>query len=142
VVEGIFALHDDVSLGDSLAVFVDASTHGRALRRLLRDIQRTPMTAHEILDYFFSVVEPMHRKHIQSTVSNADIIINNDYDAPSESLRAPNREKQTKIKIANSVDIVPLLEKLGATHMMHTSQYDTYFETDVGKEEIVRIRKE
>lgn len=142
VVEGIFALHDEASLGESLAVFVDASTHGRALRRLLRDIKRTPMTAHEILDYFFSIVEPMHRKHIQSTIGNADLIINNDYDAPSESLRAPNREKQTKIKVSNAVDIVPLLEKLGAKHIMHTSQGDTYFETDTKTEEIVRIRRE
>lgn len=144
IVEGLFALHDTINIQNSISTFVDASTHGRALRRLLRDIQRTPMTAHEILEYFFRVVEPMHTAHVQSTLSNADIIINNDYNASTESLKAPNREKQTKIKIPTDTNIIRLLEKIWAKHISRTGQYDRYFETmdDQGhSHEIVRLRK-
>ena len=144
IIEGLFALHDQIMTDNSIAAFVDASTHGRALRRLLRDIERTPMTAHEILDYFFRVVEPMHQKYVQSTVKNANIIIDNDYDAVTESSRAPNREKQTKIKIPLDTNIIRLLERIWAKHISHTVQYDRYYKTHINENdgEIVRIRKE
>lgn len=67
IVEGLFALDETVKREGDVKAFVDIGTHGRILRRLLRDIERTGQRPSDILGYFSEVVEPMHEKYVEST---------------------------------------------------------------------------
>lgn len=75
LVEGLFALNDAVKGEGDIKVFVDIGTHGRILRRLLRDVERTGQKPADILKYFAEIVEPMHEQHVQSTKQNSDLVI-------------------------------------------------------------------
>jgi len=70
IVEGLFALNDIIKEQGDVKAFVDIGTHGRILRRLLRDIERTGQKPADILKYFSEVVEPMHEKYVQSSIDS------------------------------------------------------------------------
>jgi len=67
IIEGLFALNDKIEKQGDVKAFVDIGMHGRILRRLLRDIERTGQKPADILKYFSEIVEPMHEKYINST---------------------------------------------------------------------------
>lgn len=143
IVEGLFALDNAVKSEGDVKVFVDIGTHGRILRRLLRDVERTGQKPSDILGYFAGVVEPMHEKYVDSTKRNADIIISNEYSPKVEAERSGLHEVQLKFPVALDVET---LRKVGAERLGAVTQVDTYYNPRdrnlVATEEILRIREE
>lgn len=143
IVEGLFALDEKLKNQGDIKVFVEIGTHGRIVRRLLRDIQRTGQKPVDIIKYFSQVVEPMHEKYIESTKKNADLIINNEYSPEVEAERSGLHEVQLKFQS----DLDPEnLRKLGAERLVSTVQIDKYYNPKdrnlIQTEEILRIREE
>ncbi len=143
IVEGLFALDDKLEQEEDLKVFVDIGTHGRVLRRLLRDIERTGQNPGEILKYFSQVVEPMHEKYIQSSKKNANLVIKNEFNPKTEAERSGTQEVQ--IKFEGKLDEANL-RKIGAERIGKTHQVDDYYnpqDRDLEETgEILRIRQE
>jgi uridine kinase len=143
IVEGLFALVEKLKDEGDVKAFVDIGTHGRIVRRLLRDIKRTGQKPADILKYFSQVVEPMHEKYIESTKKNADLIINNEYSPEIEAERSGLHEVQLKFRGALDPD---KLRALGAERLSSTIQIDKYYNPRdrnlVQTGEILRIREE
>ncbi len=143
IVEGLFALRDEIVKFGDIKVFVDISLHGSIIRRLLRDVQRTNMHPAEILRYYLSVVEPMYQEHIVGTQKNADVKLINEYNPQNEAHRANMYEVQTKF--ATILD-QEALRRAGAEILSTTKQDDFYFQAQdkdlLQSGESVRIRKE
>jgi adenylate cyclase len=143
IVEGLFALNDAIKGQGDVKAFVDIGTHGRILRRLLRDIERTGQRPADILKYFSQVVEPMHEKHIQNTLGNADLIVKNEYSPQVEAERSGLHEVQLKFKAEIDEDV---LRKLGAERLGTATQVDYYYNPKdrnlIETDEILRIRNE
>jgi uridine kinase len=141
VVEGIFALRDEIQDMADLRIFVDTSTHGRLIRRLMRDIHRSSLNPQRIIQYFAKAVEPLHQQYIQPTSSSAEIFINNDYNAHVESHRAGGVDLQLKFK--GTLDPA-ILAKEGAVVVRDGVERDRYLERPDHpldpSHEVVRIR--
>ncbi|MFA7252756.1 MAG: class IV adenylate cyclase [Candidatus Paceibacterota bacterium] len=141
VVEGLFALNEKVSHIGDVKAFVEVGTHGRLIRRILRDIESRGQNPDDILDYFGKVVEPMHEEYIEGTKEEADLIIHNEYN--------PNVEargiKEVQIKFAGNIK-PEVLRKLGAERIGNSTQVDTYYnpkDRDLGETgEYLRVREE
>jgi uridine kinase len=84
LLEGLFALNENVDGDADLKVFVEADKITRMVRRIIRDTIRTGQTPEDIIKYFLTTVEPMHEKYIESTKERANIIICNSLDAQKE----------------------------------------------------------
>lgn len=85
IVEGIMGLVNKKvrDLGD-LKVFINASRERRLVRRLDRDIIERGRSRENILDQYFTTVQPMYEEIIGPSQYYADLIINNDgYDNKS-----------------------------------------------------------
>lgn len=143
IIEGLFALNDTIKNEGDVRVFVDIGTHGRILRRLLRDIERTGQKPSDILGYFAEVVEPMHEKYIESTKKNSDMIIRNEYSPEIEAGRSGLHEVQLKFRTAIDAETI---RKSGAERLGAVTQTDTYYNPRdknlVETGEILRIREE
>ncbi len=143
IVEGLFALDEKLKDQGDINVFVDIGTHGRIVRRLLRDVQRTGQKPADILKYFSQIVEPMHEKYIENTKKNADLIINNEYNPEVEAERSGLHEIQLKFRGALDVE---KLRSLGVERLGSTAQVDKYYNPKdkdlVQSDEILRIREE
>ena len=79
VIEGIMALVDAEirKLGD-LKIFISASAERRFLRRLIRDRKERGRTFENIVNQYFSTVQPMYEEIVKPSSNYADLIINND----------------------------------------------------------------
>ncbi|MFA6830294.1 MAG: uridine kinase [Bacilli bacterium] len=79
VVEGIMSLVDKQlrDLGD-LRVFIDASAERRFLRRIIRDRQERGRSFDNIVNQYFTTVQPMYDEIIKPSSIYADLIVNND----------------------------------------------------------------
>lgn len=79
IVEGIMALVDKKlrDIGD-LRVFISASAERRFLRRIIRDSKERGRTYENIVNQYFTTVQPMYDEIIQPSSNYADLIINND----------------------------------------------------------------
>jgi len=141
IVEGLFALNEKVSDVGDVKAFVEVGTHGRMLRRLLRDVERTGQDPKEILNYFISVVEPMHQAHIQATRGEADIVISNEYSPQKEAEKSGQVERQVKYQTEEPRE---LITKLGAERLATISQVDDYYQEQrlSSTKEMVRVRKD
>lgn len=143
VVEGLFALNDLIVKEADIKVFVDTDARGRLLRRLFRDITRSSKKSIDVMRYFLNTVEPMHDKHVQNTMGNADLIIKNGYDSRTETKKLDSNEIQ--FKLGGEIDLENL-QKIGAKRLTSVCQEDYYYSPDNGdlKEsgEILRIRHE
>lgn len=142
IVEGLYALTDEMKDAGDIRVFVDIGTHGRIMRRLLRDVERTGQKPADILRYFAEVVGPMHDLHVQTTKTNADMVIKNEYNAYVEAERSGLHEAQLKFKGEIDEEILRRNgERLGSTR-----QRDIYYnpqDRDLTKTgETLRIRSE
>jgi len=143
IVEGLFALNNLIVKEGDIKVFVDVNAQGRLLRRLFRDITRSGKKSVEVLRYFLNTVEPMHDKHVQSTASNAGLIIRNGYDSKIEAKKLDLNEIQFKFK--GEIDLENL-QKIGAKILTSVDQEDCYYSpngvslNEFG--EILRIRHE
>jgi len=143
IVEGLFALNDIVAKEGDVKAFVDIGTHGRILRRMLRDVERTGQKPSDIMKYFSEVVEPMHEKYVQSTKKNADIVLKNEYSPAVEAQRSGLHEVQLKFKAELDSEN---LRRLGAERLGSVEQVDYYYNPKdrnlVETDEILRIRDE
>ncbi len=143
IVEWLFVLRDELLQQTDIKAFVDIWTHGRIIRRMLRDVNRTGQKPDEIMKYFSEIVEPMNEKYINPTKQNADLIIVNDYNPYIESHRAWMNEKQIKLRwILDS----NFLRELGAEKLSTTIQIDHYYSPQernlADTWEALRIREE
>lgn len=143
IVEGLFALDECLKDEGDVKAFVDIGTHGRIIRRLLRDVNRTGQKPADILKYFSEIVEPMHDKYIETTKKNANLIINNEYSPEVEAERSGLHEVQLKFKTDLDQNY---LRTLGAEKLSSATQVDNYYnpkDRDLMKTgEILRIRDE
>jgi len=140
IAEGLFALNERVVSEADVRVYVDISTHGMLLRRLLRDIHRTNLKPAEILKYFATTVLPMHEQYVNSTKIQADLVISNEYRPEIEAQRAGMYEVQVKVRAYLHPED---LRKLGAESLGCVLQTDHYFSPqDRVTDESIRIRSE
>lgn len=143
IIEGLFALNDAIKDQGDVRAFVDIGMHGRILRRILRDVERTGQKPTDILNYFSNIVEPMNEKYVDATKKNSDIIINNEYNPKIEAERSGMHEIQLKFK--GSID-QNILRQLGAEKLSAAKQVDEYYNPQdrnlIETGEILRIREE
>ena len=99
IVEGLFALTDKISKLWDYKIFVDLWSHSQILRRLFRDVERTWDKPKDILKYFLEVVSPMHKKYIEPTKKNANVILINDYIPELEAQNAKIKETKLRFKV-------------------------------------------
>jgi adenylate cyclase len=141
IVEGLFALNEKLLEVGDIKVFVEVGTHGRLIRRILRDIESRGQNPDDILSYFAKVVEPMHDEYIQSTKKEADIVISNEYNPEVEA----RGMKEIQLKFTGVIE-PEKLRKLGAERIGSSIQVDTYYnpkDRDLQVTgEILRIREE
>lgn len=147
IVEWLFALDDKLSKLWDVKVFVDLWYHSQILRRLFRDVERTWDKPNDILKYFLDVVSPMHKKYIQPTKKNADLILLNEYIPELESINAKIKDIKIRYK-ATQKDIKDALSeiiyKLWWTYVGKTEQVDFFFDPNWNYSktgEILKIRK-
>ncbi len=144
IVEGLFALNRKIAGFGDITAFVDASAHGRMIRRLMRDAQEREWAPFRTLRYITKVAEPMYRAHVLPTRASADIVIKNEYSPAIESMNAGASQVQVKYPAPNVTH--ELLRKAGFTWIASVKQSDRYFAPEDGTftitGEAVRIRQE
>lgn len=79
IVEGIWALHDNIIKFGDVTIFVDADPDTRLIRRIRRDTEERAKSPEEIIDDFERNVKPMHDIWVEPTKREADIIVNGGY---------------------------------------------------------------
>ena len=79
VVEGIMALVDkDIRKMADLRVFIEASAERRFLRRIIRDSKERGRSFENIINQYFTTVQPMYDEIVKPSSIYADLIVNND----------------------------------------------------------------
>lgn len=148
IVEWLFALTDKIAKLWDVKVFVDLWVHSQILRRLFRDVERTWDAPSEILKYFLDIVSPMHKKYIEPTKKNSNIVLLNDYIPELESKNAKIKEVKVRYK-THQKDIKEVLweviYKLWWNYVWKTEQLDYFFYPNSWNYkktwEILKIRK-
>jgi uridine kinase len=147
IVEGLFAIAYEMPSRADITTFVSAEAHGRMMRRLLRDVKRSSWGPKDTLGYF-SMLEKMHKVHVEPSKRQADIIISNDYAPGNEASRCEASEYQIKYLIEEGSKIdEEYLRKFGAELISsNLKQVDIYYNpsesVDLKKsDEIIRIRE-
>ncbi len=130
IVEGLFALTDKISKLWDYKIFVDLWSHSQILRRLFRDVERTWDKPKDILKYFLEVVSPMHKKYIEPTKKNANVILINDYIPELEAQNAKIKETKLRFKVTRK-DLKWVLDeiiyKLWGSYVWKIEQTDFFF---------------
>ncbi len=143
ILEGLFALHDILSDETDLKIFTEVGLHGRLLRRLMRDVERTGLNQKVILKYYQEIVVPMHEKYIKPSRKEAEYIIINEYDPKKETEKIKNYEVQLKVPFKFSGE---KLKELGAEFVKSIHQRDVYYippnKEPEEVDELIRIRNE
>jgi uridine kinase len=76
IVEGILALWDPrICSLMGLKIYVDADADLRLIRRLQRDLRERGRTPECVIVQYLQTVRPMHRKYVEPTKSNADLVV-------------------------------------------------------------------
>jgi len=148
IVEWLFALTDQISKLWDFKIFVDLWAHSQILRRLFRDVERTWDKPKDILSYFLDVVSPMHKKYIEPTKKNADVILINDYIPELEAKNAKIKETKLRFKVLQK-DVKWIIDeiiyKLWWSYVWKTEQTDYFlnpWNSNFKKTwEILKIRK-
>jgi uridine kinase len=79
IAEGIMALVDkDLRDLSDLRVFISASDERRFLRRIIRDHEERARRFENIINQYFSTVQPMYNEIVLPSSNYADVIVNND----------------------------------------------------------------
>lgn len=142
IVEGLFALNNEVCGCDSIKVFISSTIHGRTIRRLIRDVARKGFRSIDILKYHAEISEPMHKIHIEPSITNADIIIDNDYQPTKESTNI--KPKEITLRFPYSID-VGVIETLGAKKLRTSTQSISYYEPEnhriIENDELIFVRE-
>lgn len=152
--EGLHVLDEPVvALGD-LKTFCSAGTHGRAIRRMIRDVAERGQKLEDVIRYFAEWVEPMHRMYVEPTKKNADLVIDSEYRPDIESGRAGEHEEQVKFRFDYGYDFGIASEWLVRRHHAKPvypgnashEQVDRYYNPSdrdlVATGEILRVRQE
>jgi uridine kinase len=146
ILEGLFALSDELSTLGDIRIFVDASAHSRLIRKLFRDVARTSWPPSKSLKYGITVVEPMYAKYILPTKKNATMIISNEYDPYVESTKLESQEYQLKFKSDNLVQYHESIRKGGGKLISVSTQTDRFYgqrgRMTSFEDEILRLREE
>jgi len=148
IVEWLFALTDQISKLWDFKIFVDLWAHSQILRRLFRDVERTWDKPKDILSYFLDIVSPMHKKYIEPTKKNADVILINDYIPELEAKNAKLKETKLRFKVLQK-DVKWVIDeivyKLWWSYVWKTEQTDYFlnpWNSNFKKTwEILKIRK-
>ena len=78
IINGLFALSDELAKALDLKVYIQASRATMLARRIERDRnEKRRLVADDTRRYFDEVVWPMHQKYVEPTRANADIIVTN-----------------------------------------------------------------
>lgn len=132
ILEWLFAL--DINFLDAwdLKVFVDVSSHGRVIRRLLRDAWengRSGQSANDVLHQILRDVEPMDKKYVKPQKKNSHIIISNDHNPYIESSNISKTTKQVKFKLweIKADNISYALQSLWFKEIWEKSETDLYY---------------
>lgn len=131
IVEWLFSLNKIISPLWDYKIFVDLWVHSQILRRLFRDVDRTWDKPKNILKYFLDVVWEMHKKYIEPTKTEADIVLVNDYTPNLESKNAKIKEERVKYKISITnikEKLWEIIYKLGWTYVWKMEQTDYFFD--------------
>lgn len=142
VVEGLYALHTSVAEGLDYKVFVESSTHGRIIRRLMRDVVERGLKPKDNLLFLDRDVEPMYSSFIEPTKYSADIILLNDYNAQTEARRAQVSQCQVKYNVTLDEET---LRGASANRLASVVQKDLYlipYENSFTEGELFRLRQE
>jgi uridine kinase len=76
IVEGILALWDlRICSLMGLKIYVDADADLRLVRRLQRDLRERGRTPESVIVQYLQTVRPMHRRYVEPTKSNADLVV-------------------------------------------------------------------
>src|SRR3989338_1665809 len=145
IVEGLFARHDTLKDMGDVKVFVDIGFHGRILRRLMRDAQRTSRKPADILKYCTEVVEQMYEQYVARSRRNAAQVITNEYAKEVEADKTGMFEVQVKFSASSGID-EEYFRKRGAERIVAVVHEDTYYTSgfwdSAVRGEALRIRKE
>jgi len=76
VIEGLFALHENISHRLEIRIFIEADPLIRLKRRISRDIAERRLSEENIRKRW-QTVQKMHSKHVEPQKECADIIIEN-----------------------------------------------------------------
>ena len=80
IVEGIFVLYYlQLCKLCTIRVFIDASEDIRFKRRVDRDIKERGRTKEAVRTQYQSTVQPMHKKFVEPSKNNADLIVKGEY---------------------------------------------------------------
>ena len=100
IVEGIFVLYYlQLCKLCTIRVFIDASEDIRFKRRVDRDIKERGRTKEAVKTQYQSTVQPMHKKFVEPSKNNADLIVKGEYR-----LRDVVDKINTKINFKNDPD--------------------------------------
>jgi uridine kinase len=143
IVDSLFALNPLLLEYSDLKIFVKTDSHGRFVRRAIRDIPRTNWEPSKICGYFHTIVDPMHRRFIDPQERVADVVIINPYNPITEPENADCiKEEQCKVALSGPLSVKKIYFA-GANYIAHTDQEDSYFIIPGKQEdELLRIRKE
>ena len=151
IVEWLFALDKELLENSwDLKAFVDVSSHGRVIRRLLRDAWenwRSGQTHNDVLNMILRDVESMDRKYVKPQKESTHIVISNDHNPKIESKNLPKASRQTKFLLPHSwirKEILPWLESLWFIATWELVETDLYYTHEWRKLletwEMVRLR--
>ncbi|MFA7142117.1 MAG: CYTH domain-containing protein [Candidatus Paceibacterota bacterium] len=143
IVEGLFAFHKDLLPYGTLKIFVETDTHGRLIRRLLRDTLRTVWPAEQTFKYFFVISENMYNIYISPQKKYADIVVLNPHNPRKELPLIGVCEIETQMKVLE-IPSPESLSRLGAKHINSLEYEDSYFKIPSRhshKKETIRIRR-
>lgn len=73
IVEGLFALLDELCGLYDLKVFISTPDDLRVIRRILRDVRERGRDTESVIEQYLKTVRPMHQRLVAPTAQNADI---------------------------------------------------------------------
>jgi uridine kinase len=124
LVEGLFALHEDIRRLADICIYVDVDIHGQIIRRVLRDISRKRREPNDILLDLAKAAIPMQHQYVTTTRQYADLIIKNDYRPETESARQGSMLPQVKV---GNWPLPGILTELGAEYLGTLEGADRYY---------------
>jgi uridine kinase len=99
VVEGLFALYfPDIVRHLDLKVFVEAQSHMKIKRRILRDNIERGYDLHDVLYRYEHHVMPTYKKYIEPSKDEADIVVPNNKGGMETALEVLKVFLQSKVK--------------------------------------------